>query len=235
MEVAKKIPRNSYTTFGFAKDSDVRILNSSVSGKYSSFKVKWKQGSSFEFLTSLFGQKNISNVASVIAFLFRLGYSPDKIRASIQEFRGGKRRFEPVVSKNGIDIFDDYAHHPTEISSTISAARERFPKRRIILVFQPHTFSRTVSLKDDFAGSLSKADLSIVIPIFSSARENVSDFHIGSSDISSSPESKGKVIAVASKDELMDKLGSFLKQGDVLFTMGAGDVYKLKNDIIPLL
>lgn len=234
-EVAKKIPRNSYTTFGFSEDSDVRIVDSSISGQYSNFKVKLKQGNSFEFSTSLFGQKNISNIASVIALLFHLAYSPEGIRSSIRESRGGKRRFEHVASKNGIDVFDDYAHHPSEISSTVQAARVRFPGRRIVIVFQPHTFSRTLSLKEEFASSLSKADLSIVVPIFSSAREDAGDFHIGSSDIASSPQSKRKIIAVESTEELMDKLRSFLRSGDILFTMGAGDVYKLKNDIIPLL
>ena len=99
------------------------------------------------FITSLFGEKNISNAAGVILALLDLGFDVQKIKDAIKDFAKVKRRFEFVYKKNETYLFDDYGHHPAEIAATIAATRARFKDRRIVVIFQPHTYSRTLSLK----------------------------------------------------------------------------------------
>lgn len=236
MAVARKLIRSSYLTYGFNPSADLRIIDSGYN-KYGSIFEIVGSGRNLslhnKFSISLFGEKNILNAAGVILTLLQLGFHPDKIKSAIQDFTGAKRRFEKVYAKKDTFLFDDYAHHPNEIAATISAARNRFPKRRIIIVFQPHTYSRTQVLLKDFAKSLSLADISYILPVFASARENPKDFHVSSHDIVNlNPKN---LISVDSKKQLFQLLSSAIQAQDIIFTMGAGDVYKLKDDIIEII
>ena len=238
MDLIRQFPKEKYVTFGFDKKSDYRIENV----------VTDQNGSSFDLIDSrrfasrriarmtvrinLFGLKSVSNAVGVIALLLKLGFPVDQIQKSIAEFTGAKRRFEPVYDGD-IKLFDDYAHHPKEIETTIKAARMRFPGRRLVIIFQPHTYSRTQALMPDFAESLSQADLVYILPIFPSAREKISQFAICSEDIAKlNPD---KLLYVSSKADLIHHLSSIIHNQDILFTMGAGDVYKLKDDIIKVI
>jgi UDP-N-acetylmuramate--alanine ligase len=189
------------------------------------------------FTISLFGEKNISNAAGVVLTLLHLGYSEDRIRHAISGFSGVKRRFEKVAYTNHTYLFDDYAHHPEEIKATIQAARRRFTSRRIIAIFQPHTYSRTYELQNEFVDALSLADYSLIAPIFSSAREKGETINITSIDLENIAKNKGimHIKAYTSVLDIIDTLREMIKPGDVVFTMGAGDIYKLKNDIIEVL
>ena len=142
--------------------------------------------------------------------------------------------FEKRFSANGIELYDDYGHHPNEIKATILASRDRFPKSRIIVIFQPHTFSRTQALLSDFAQVLSLADYSFILPIFASARENKEQFTVTSKNIAEKANKK-EVIAVENNQAIIAQLELFLRPGDVIITMGAGDVYKIENDIIEVI
>ena len=185
-----------------------------------------------DFTISLFGEKNVSNAAAVIVMLLELGFPLEKIQAAIKGFTGAKRRFEKVFENTNYSLYDDYGHHPHEIEATISAARKHFPNRRIIVVFQPHTYSRTQMLLKDFAKALSLADYSYILPIFSSAREDASKFSITSEDIIKAGAKNSE--SVHSNRQLISQLKPSLEKKDVIFTMGAGDVYKLQKDIIRL-
>lgn len=240
MAVAKKLPRGSYLTFGFDKKADFRIVDAKIDQFGSSFNLIINQGLNLNNLKGLnlkfLGGKNIANAAGVVSLLLYLRYSPEKIKKAIANFTGAKRRFEKNAYINDIYLFDDYAHHPTEISATIDAARQRFPKRKIIIIFQPHTYSRTQALLSDFAKSLSLADLSIVLDVFPSAREKKEDFKVSSLDIEKTAKeyNKNNVVYVRN-NKLWNFLAKNLKKGDVIFTMGAGDIYKLKDDIIRII
>lgn len=229
-----KLDKKQYTTFGFSQQADIRIKNDHVSEKGSVFDLYLQYKHLGQFSLSLFGKKNISNATAVIAILLKLGYTTDQIKKSIQNFKGAKRRFEVVFQENETVLFDDYAHHPSEIEATLLAVRSRFPNRRIVVLFQPHTFSRTKALLHDFTKALSLADRSIILPIFASARENPADFSITSDDISSH-QKNSHILAVKTKQEALKYLKQQLLKGDVIFTMGAGDVYKLKDDIMYLM
>ncbi len=237
MEVAKSLPRKSYLTYGFDKKANYQITNWKIDEEGSSFSIN-----NFLYKTLLFGEKNISNASSVVSFLLHLGFSQEKIKEAIKGFTGAERRFEKIYFKNNIYLFDDYAHHPAEIAATINAAKSRFKNRRILVIFQPHTYSRTNFLLKEFGKSLSLADVSLILPIFASARESAKDFKVSSKDIvdkikdSLKEDSLNKdCLYIESNVQLINQLYKVIKSGDVVFTMGAGDVYKLKNKLIEII
>lgn len=245
------LKQSKLITYGFSKKADYQIIDWKVNEKGSTFTLRYRQrqkdnnfldSSSMlisqnsnltNFKISLFGKHNISNATAIVIQLLLLGFKVDAIKKAILNFKGARRRFEIVYHKNNYYLIDDYAHHPSEIAVTIKAARMRFPKRKIFVIFQPHTYSRTMSLLEDFAKSLSYADKSFILPIFPSAREKAVNFKISSEDIAKlNPD---KLIYVSSKDQLLLALRSFLPPQAIIFTMGAGDVYKLNGDIIKII
>ncbi len=232
MDVVCRLPKEKYITFGFDIKSDYRIENVITDQKGSSFDLIDSRHVSLArmaFRIALFGLENVSDTVGVIVLLLKLGFSADQIQKSLVGFAGAKRRFE-LVYNGQVKLFDDYAHHPKEIETTIKAAKMRFPGKRIIVIFQPHTYSRTQALLPDFAESLSQADLAYILPIFPSARERSGQFSVSSNDIVKL--NPNKLVNVSSKAELVKHLSSIILDQDILFTMGAGDVYKLKNAII---
>jgi UDP-N-acetylmuramate--L-alanine ligase/UDP-N-acetylenolpyruvoylglucosamine reductase len=220
-------------TYGESEKANYQIVNSKINENESSFEIK----NIGKFKISLFGKHNISNATAVVVQLFELGFKYLEIKKALIDFTGAERRFEKIYFKNNIYLFDDYAHHPAEISATIKAAKSRFNKRKIIVIFQPHTYSRTQNLLNEFAKSLSLADASLILPIFASARENANDFQVTSKDIVVKiKDSLNKdCLYSESNEQLINQLDDILKQGDVVFTMGAGDVYKLKNELIKII
>ena len=121
-------------------------------------------------ISQLFGRHNIMNATAVIGLLYIAGFDLDLVREHLKTFAGVKRRFtEKVV--NGTVIIDDFAHHPTEIIATLDAARQKYPSKEIVAVFQPHTFTRTIALLDEFADALNQADAVYLAQIYGSARE----------------------------------------------------------------
>ncbi|MEI6533029.1 MAG: UDP-N-acetylmuramate--L-alanine ligase [Candidatus Roizmanbacteria bacterium] len=187
----------------------------------------------WEFDLPFFGKLLVANCAGAIGLLLEIGCSGEEIQKNTMLFTGVKRRFEEIYHKGETWIFDDYAHHPTEIQATLQAVRLRFPKKRIVVVFQPHTFSRTKLLASQFAESLACADIALIAPIYPSAREKF-DNQVSSEMIEEYAKSmkKNNVKAFSNICKLTASFSSILQKGDVVFTMGAGDIYKLKNDII---
>ena len=220
-------------TYGESEKADYQIINCKISEEETTFEIK----NVGEFKISLFGKHNIFNATAVIVQLLEMGFKTDEIKKALIGFTGAERRFEQVYFKNNIYLFDDYAHHPAEISATISAAKSRFSNRRIIVIFQPHTYSRTKNLLKEFGESLALADISLILPIFASARENSKDFNVSSKDIVSKiKDSLNKdCLYSGSNVQLINQLDRILKTGDIVFTMGAGDVYKLREQIIKLI
>jgi len=151
--------------------------------------------------------------------------SDKQIDASLAAFAGTWRRFEyKGRTPNNVDIYDDYAHHPTAIAKTIDAAREKFPDKKIVVAFHPHLFSRTRDLFDDFSSALAKADLAYILPVYA-AREAF-DGGVSNEALAEAVNKKGgHASAVSGIDETTQKLTE-LGGNTVAFTMGAGDVYK---------
>jgi UDP-N-acetylmuramate--alanine ligase len=147
------------------------------------------------------------------------------IDASLAMFRGTWRRFEyKGQTLGGADLYDDYAHHPTAIHKTITAAREKFPGKQVIVFFHPHLYSRTRDLFDEFATALATADQAYVLPVFAAREPH--DAAVSNVALAGAIEKKGgKAEAVGGLEETTEKIKSF-GAGVLVFTMGAGDVYK---------
>lgn len=239
-DVIKDISKRKFVTYGFSKESDLIIRDIKTITQdekvYQSMRFSYKGSDLGEFFSLLFGKKNALNVACVVLFLLELGFDAEKVKKALINFSGAQRRFELVAQIGNILLFDDYAHHPEEINATIHAFRTRFPSRRLVLIFQPHTYSRTLSLKTEFAESLTHADLTIITDIFPSAREKQDQFSITSADIVTDAHSHDKKnIIFQPKKDIIPFLEKNIRQGDIICTMGAGNIYTLKNDIRKLM
>lgn len=167
------------------------------------------------------GAHNVLNALAALAVADSVGVSNAVSGATLQNFRGAARRFEIIGEFSGVTVIDDYAHHPTEIRATLAAARARFPGQSLWAVFQPHTFSRTRALETDFARAFDDADHVIITEIFA-ARETDSFGTSGRDIIARMNHRDARFIA--SPDALLDYLTRSVRSGDVLLTLGAGDV-----------
>lgn len=167
------------------------------------------------------GRHNVSNTLAAFAAGTVLGIAPESMLATIAAFHGARRRFELAGEAAGITVIDDYAHHPTEIEATLAAARSRYPGRRLVVLFQPHTYSRTQYLLDGFRECFGQADVLVLLQTFA-ARETAGaglDAHALASSLSTRPAGVAQSVG-----EAVHLLMGQLRPGDVCLTMGAGDV-----------
>lgn len=234
-KITSNFGRDSYLTYGF-KDNDIMASDISTDKNHTKFVLNSKKFDikNKDIEISLFGEKNVLNSLSVIGILLGLGFEIDHIQKALKDFSGVKRRFEFVGHKNNIEIYDDYAHHPAEILATLQAARSRFPKKNIIILFQPHTFSRTYELREDFVKAISKADNAFILPVFGSAREQPGKNPFTSEKLEALARERGieNIQICASHDQAIEKITRILKSEDIFITMGAGDVYKVGPKIL---
>ncbi len=207
-------------TFGFS-DKNEYVAKNEKTGKFGfSFDV-YKSGEKLINLElKIPGHHNILNALSAFAVAYDLGVSAEGIKSALESFTGAGRRFEFLGEFDGFVLADDYAHHPTEIKATLTAAKN-LDYKRVIAVFQPFTFSRTALLKDDFIKALSIADKVILTPIMGSREVNT--FNIYSEDLQK--ELKDCVI-VDGFENIADKIIETAQDGDIVITMGGGDIYK---------
>lgn len=177
------------------------------------------------------GEHNRKNAAAALSVADVLGADMDRSREALRKFSGTWRRFEEKgKTAKGSVVYDDYAHHPTEIKATLSGAREAFPDKKIIAIFQPHLFSRTKDLLLDFADSFSDADAVIVLPIYA-AREEF-DSSISHEMLASKISGVDSVSPANDLDDAVSILGQVEESESIILTLGAGDVYKLSEMII---
>ena len=174
------------------------------------------------------GEHNVRNALAVLSIVSVLGYSRSKAAKALSEFTGTSRRFQLVGEENGISVFDDYAHHPTEIQATLAGARARYPERRIWAVWQPHTYSRTQTLFLEFSRAFKDADEVIVTEVYAS-REPKQDF-TSAEVVSAMPHSSARYIETL--PEVSQYLIENLQTGDVLLVLSAGDANQISEDVI---
>lgn len=172
---------------------------------------------------SVSGDHNIMNALEACAAAFLAGIPFNVITDTLAEFRGAVRRLQPVGSKGRVEVLDDYGHHPTEIAATLSALRDIYPDRRLVVVFQPHRFTRTSAFYREIATALSAADVTLLLPVYSAGEKAVSE--ISSQDIFDIMEENGRS-CVLCRDEAdaLSRLDQLLNGDDVLLTLGAGSV-----------
>jgi len=173
------------------------------------------------FRIALPGLHNVANALAAIAAGAALGLPAEVMQEAVASFRGAVRRFEWVGEAAGVIVMDDYAHHPTEVRATIAAARERFPDRRLVLLFQPHTYTRTQYLLDAFRTCFQDADALFLLETYAAREEpgrglTAADL---AREVTWPPAEY-----VATFEQAADQVAAFLQSGDVFFTVGAGDV-----------
>ncbi len=190
-----------------------------------------------DFSIGLSGRHNISNALAVIAACIELGVELTDIRNYLGEFKGATRRAQIMGKFRGAMIIDDYAHHPTEIKTTLAGIREIYKNRKIITVFHPHTFTRTKVLFDEFAGSFKDTDELIVLDIYGSAREKQGKVH--SKDLvekigirNKELEIRQNILHIPTLDKCEEYLRENVERDDVVVLMGAGDVFRIGENLL---
>lgn len=180
------------------------------------------------------GRHNVANALAAIAVGAELGVDFDAMAAALRVFSGVHRRLERVGEKAGVTVFDDYGHHPTEIRATLEALRAALPGRRIVVVFQPHRYTRTQLLADEFAGCFDAADQVVITRIYAASEPPIPG--VDATLIVRAIETRGKAVPVVEyiddPDEVAEKLAASLKPGDAVITQGAGNICRIGVELL---
>ena len=219
-------------TFGFSPDADWRITDVTFSPSSTKFSLKHKTDIVKNIRINIPGQYNVLNATATFIVAKLFGISPNVAKEGLAAFVGVKRRFEFVGEVGGAKIYDDYAHHPLEIRAVLAATRQWFPERRIVAVFQPHTYTRTKVLFAEFATSFDDADVVAFMDIYSSAREE-KDPTVNSLNLAKETRRHNKeAYYIGGHEEAANWLEKNLRRGDLLLTLGAGDIFYLHEALI---
>ncbi len=222
-EFAKKVPEEGFIICN-TKDPVIKRVIEGVQGKV----IDYTKSLDLLMPMGLPGLHNRMNAAAAFAASAQCGILKNATHASIQNFSGTWRRFEyKGKTPQGAMVYDDYGHHPTEITATLQGTRELYPDKKIVLVFQPHTYSRTHALFDDFVSSLGKADEVILLPIYAARETNESG--VSSEQLA---EKIGSSASIATSLADATEKVRLLAEGTVLLVMGAGDVYKVAENVV---
>ena len=228
-KILEKNINKNILTYGFNKDSNFQIINARKKKLYSKFDLKIKiAGKAIKIIKNiqinLLGDHNISNATASIAIALNLGVNIKIIKKTLKKFTGIQRRFTKVFSSAGKDFYDDYAHHPTEITAVLNGAREVNKKRRIICVFQPHRYSRIRLLEKEFASSFKKSDLLVLCPMYSAGERKKYNFDQQKFSELISKKSNIQVININNQKDLSNFFKRNLFDNEMIICMGAGSI-----------
>jgi UDP-N-acetylmuramate--alanine ligase len=224
--------RRRVFTYGVAAEADFRLEHVEAGqGRFARFLVQTAQGPLGPFALHVPGRHNVLNATAAVAIARQLEVSPEKIAEGLGHFRGVDRRFQHRGEARGVTVVDDYGHHPTEIRATLAAARE-CGHGRIHVVFQPHRFSRTLDLLEEFGGAFRDADTVVVLPIYAASEEPIPGVtaerlaaKIAGPQVEFAPDFAAAVAAVSAQ----------AREGDLILTLGAGSVSQLAPQILAAL
>jgi UDP-N-acetylmuramate--alanine ligase len=219
-------------TFGRAEASFVRLVDIDSSGARVSFEVE-VEGARHSAVLRVPGEHNAINAAGALAVLVGLGFDAKAALDAIATFGGTERRFELHGSRRGVSVYDDFAHHPTEVAAALKAARAVVGEGRLITVFQPHLYSRTRLMHREFAEALALSDQVVVLDIYA-AREDPEPGVTGAL-VSDSFSDQNKVHYVPNWDDAPAVAASLAQSGDFIVTMGCGDVYRMVPELLEAL
>ncbi|MCV2500135.1 MAG: UDP-N-acetylmuramate--L-alanine ligase [Candidatus Lightella neohaematopini] len=238
-EVYSSVKKN-IITYGFSKQADFRIINYYQYKIYTSFIVKQKNGIDINVSTIIPGHHNALNITAAIVVALKEKIKISKIIKTISEFCGVKRRFSILGEYNlnymnkkikKITLIDDYGHHPTELKTTINTIRIGWPSRRIIMIFQPHRFTRTYDLYNSFVHVLSSINITLILAIYSAGEKPIKNFSSKLLCSSLNRYSKTRSILVLNIDKLISILMSIIKNNDIIITQGAGTISNIATYI----
>ncbi|PRD35787.1 UNVERIFIED_CONTAM: murC [Trichonephila clavipes] len=211
-------------TYGFAEDNDIRAVDVEQLGLQTRFTVLRAGRDPLSVTLNLPGLHNVLNSLAAIAIATDEGAGDEAIVAALGSFQGVGRRFQRLIEAGGVQLVDDYGHHPREVAATIAAARQAYPGRRLVMMFQPHRYTRTRDCFDDFVQVLSTVDHLLLLDVYSAGEKPIPG--ADGRALSRSIRTRGVVdpVFIESPDELAQLLPAQLQAGDVLLTQGAGTV-----------
>ena len=225
MATIRDIPRK-IMTFGLSKEADVYAENIEFLGANSHFDIMFKGKLFTDVTLHVPGLHNVKNALAATAAAICLGVRPNAVKYGLAGFNGAGRRFEFKGKFNGADVYDDYAHHPGELKALLDTV-EGLNYTRCILVFQPHTYTRTAALFEDFVTQLKRPDVLLLAEIFAAREKNT----IGISSAALAERVEGAEF-YPTFPELEEELKRKAQPGDIILTVGAGDVYKIGENIV---
>ncbi len=224
--------RRKILTYGLSDSADIYAGNIRHSGTRMTFEPVYKGESLGVFSVPMPGMHNVLNSLAAIAAAMELQIPVAVIARALSGFSGIHRRFELKGETRNIKVFDDYGHHPSEISATLKAARECFAGNRLFVLFQPHRYTRTRDLMDEFAVSFGKADRLFLMDIYPAGEKPIEG--VNAQSLLKSIERSGvrDIHYIPDRKEMIRTILSALEPGDVLVTLGAGDVYKMGEEVL---
>jgi UDP-N-acetylmuramate--alanine ligase len=224
-----------YITYGFGSESEIYAKNIQKGFMSINFEVVYKGKIMGRFDLPLVGEHNVLNCLAAIGVALELQIDLISIKEALKNFGGIQRRFEFKGEAKGVKIFDDYGHHPTEIKAVLKAAKEGLfnnGNNRLFVLFQPHRYTRTKDLLDEFSSSFKDADVLILLDIYSAGEKPIDG--INSEVLYEKIKKSGhcEAMYINDKEEVIRNVVSQIREGDMLLTLGAGDVWKLGEEIL---
>ena len=221
-------------TYAIDCEADYRAVNIQPTGTGTIFDVVRDGETLGRVELNIPGRHNVLDALAAIVTGTLLGIDVPKMAAGLKTFHGAKRRFQTKGRVNGVWIVDDYGHHPSEIAATLAAARQTNPGR-LVCVFQPHRYSRTKLLAAEFGRAFTNADLVVLTDIYGAGEEPIAGIS-GKTIVEEIDKQVGQVVEyVADKTKLASRLKEIVKSGDLVITMGAGDIYRVGEELVGLL
>jgi len=231
-QILPRLSERRLVTYGFSPQADLSAVDVVVKGGKSIFGVRLRGALLGRLQLPLPGRHNILNALAAVGVGLSLRLGFDDIASGLAVFEGVHRRFEPVGEWRGAAVIDDYAHHPTEVTATLDAAREAFPQGRLHVVFQPHLYSRTQDQAEGFGRALLLADRAVVTDVYAS-REAMIPGVTGELVVEAAQRSGHKnVHYIPDWHDVPDLLADGVEAGDAILTLGAGDIYKLARQLV---
>jgi UDP-N-acetylmuramate--alanine ligase len=226
--VASIIPQvqKRFVTYGMSSQADIRATNVELSGGTTSFVAHYKGYRMGEVSFSMPGAHNVLNALACIAVAMELDVPFNLIQEGFAQFGGVGRRFQVKGEVGDIMIVDDYGHHPTEIRATLAAGKNGWPERRLVVAFQPHRFTRTKELFDEFVTCFYDADVLVLTDIYAASEKPIEG--VSSEALANTIKKHGQkeVYYVGDREALPDFLAGVVRPGDTVLTLGAGNIWQ---------
>jgi UDP-N-acetylmuramate--alanine ligase len=216
---------------GMAQHADVRLTDIRREKDLNAARVNLPDGRSLDVSLRVPGLHNLRNAAMALGAVLALDYDVEAAAEGLERFIGVGRRFEVLGTVRGVTIVDDYAHHPSEVVATLAAARQRYPSARLVAAFQPHLYTRTQALGEAMGIALAMADLAVVTDVYP-AREQPIPGVSGDLVVQAARRAGARVEWVPKRDRLAERLAEIVGDGDVVFTLGAGDITDVGRDLM---
>lgn len=224
-----------YITYGHSAQADIQARDISFENSKSIFQVV-KSGEPLGYVKlNLSGRHNITNALAAIAVSLELKIPFDTIKCALEKIEGVKRRMDKKGVKNGILVMDDYGHHPTEIRTTLMAIRENWSDKRVVVIFQPHRYSRTKALFDEFTRSFYQSDSLILLPIYAASEMPIEGVDSETLALGIRNHGHKDVLFAPDFDACLKMVADRIRPGDLVLTLGAGNVYTLGDRLLDLI